>query len=150
MTQVSNIYDAYVSMIASQLPTYKRITNPYEPTQNAGLLLQKGYGIGIGPAENTERIITCKVSIVRTFEILLINQINTTENNISAKATIEKTIMEDLFKLIKQVDKDPSLQQTSIKSSYVSDNGLEYLEAEKAKFYLVRATFDSEYLEDTA
>jgi hypothetical protein len=149
MSAVSNIYEAYHTLIAAELPTYKRLSNPYNPLQNPSLYLTKGYGVTFGPAENTERIITCKVSILRNFEVILTRQIATTENNNSIKEDIEEALMEDLVLLIKATDGEPTLQETSIKTVYVADSGIEYLEADKFKYFLLRATFASEYLEDT-
>lgn len=147
MTQISTIYDAIDTLIQTQLTTYTRIPNPYDPPENASLLLRRGYGIGVADGANTERQVGCSLSIARIFQILLINQITTTDHNMSARETIEKNLMEDQYKIVKAFEQNPSLSASTMKVKYISDTGLEFLETDDQKYFIVTTAFEAEYLE---
>lgn len=103
MTQISDIHAALVSVITAELPSYFGIPNPYDVESNANLFLQKGYGIGFGPAVNTNRKICGKVSIERSFSIVLTNQLTASITDFSGVSDVSKQLFEDQFKLIKAI-----------------------------------------------
>jgi hypothetical protein len=147
MSKVSTIYDALVSYVETTLTAYKRMPNPYISAENAGLILAKGFGIGIGPGINTNRLLGCKMSMQRDFSIILVNQVTTTDHNVDARETLEKSIFEDQFSLIQGLEGNTTLGVEAIKCLFVSDNGLNYLESDRNKFFLLESNFTTEYLE---
>ena len=149
MSGVSDVFDAYVSVISTALPVYSRIPNPYLPEENTELLLRKAFGVAFGPSLNSERFVSCnRETELRTFDIILINQVLTTDDNTSARETQEKSLMEDLFLIKKAVVKDGDLQGAeAVKSKFLSDDGITFLEAERHKYYFLQAQFESEYFD---
>lgn len=147
MSKVSDIYDAYISFTEAALSSYIRIPNPYDPEQNATLILNKGYGIGIGPADNTERLAKPKVSIARQFFVILVNQITATRQASSDRGTLEKALMEDAFTLISALEADDSLGGVAKITKFISDTGIDFLNNEREKYFSTELTFSTEYFE---
>lgn len=148
MSSLSTIYDSFQSLIETELPAYKKIPNPYFPDTTGNLLSIKSYGIVLGAGFNTERYVGCKITIQRTFQIILLQQITTTDHNLVAKATIEKQMFEDQWILINALEKDTTLAQSSIKTKYTTDSGLQFLDGDRNKYFLLISDFESEYQED--
>jgi len=150
LTKISTIYDGWITLIDAELSGYTRIANPYDPEQNANLILEKGYGVGFGPGSNTGRFVGKLASIERDFNIVLVNKILALDGDQDNRAAIEKSLFEDQFKLTKALEINPTLAEASIKTFYISDGGIEFLKTEntKSKYYLLESVYSSEYLED--
>lgn len=147
MSKVSTIYDALQTLVESNLTTYTKIPDPYKLEDNTELFLVKGFGIGMGNGENTERLVCGYISIRRSFTIALVNKVTTTENNLSSIATSEKNIMEDCYTLIKALEADTDLQGNCVKSTYLSDSGIEFIDSDLGKYLLLQMEVDIEYLD---
>jgi len=148
MTQVSTVYDALETLIEGELSGYGKLPNPYDPENNSGLLLDKGYGIAFGPGVNTERYVNCKITIERVFSIPLVNVVVATENDTDRHATLEKTIQEDAFKIIKALENDSRLGGAAVKARYSDDSGVLFLEGDREKYLLQQLEVAVEYFED--
>lgn len=148
-SKLTPIYADLIAKIESILPAYYRIPNPYSAETNSFQLMKKGYGLAIGPGDNTERNLGCKLSIRRTFTLILVNQVTTTDNHASVRGGLEVSLMEDLYLIIAALETDPDLSQNVIAYKYIADTGIELLQAEnqKARFYGVEATLECEYTE---
>lgn len=147
-TSISTIYDALVSLLSSKLTGYIQLPNPYAPEENNELYLNKGFGVAFADGENTQRFVGCKLSVARTFNIILVNRIVTTDHNTTVRGSLEKSIMEDEFTIINELEKNPTLQGSAFKSLFVSDNGIEYLEGERMKYLFLVFNINIEYLEN--
>jgi hypothetical protein len=147
LTQISDIQDAIVALIAAELPSYFGIPNPYEVDANANLFLQKGYGVGFGPAVNSNRKICGKVSIERSFTIILTNQLTAAITDFAGVSAVSKQLFEDQFKLIKAIENDVNLSGAAAKALYTGDGGLEFVIAGEAKYFLIESQWDVEYFE---
>lgn len=148
MTEISTIYEGYVTAIEAALSGYCRIANPYDPEENANLMLRKGYGIGFGPAQNTDRFIDCRLSLVREFFVVLVQQVALRDNDGEARAVIEKQLFEDQLAIIQAFEADPTLNGAGRPGAkFISDGGIEFLQADKAKYLLIEMQFESEYFE---
>lgn len=146
-TKITTIYNNLISRIESTLTTYTRIPNPYAPEENPELFLRKGYGIGIGSAENSRRLICGYFSINRNFSILLINQILTTDSNSSSRGDFERLLMEDHYSLINALEVDNNLGGAAVKTNFTADSGIQFVAGEMGKYILCELTFEVEYLE---
>lgn len=149
MTQISDIIDQWSTLIEGQISGITEIPNPYEPQKNPDLYLQNGYGVGFGPAENTNRSVGGHASIERDFDIMLFRQIAATENDTDGVKTVAKAMLEDQLKIIKVVEKDPSLAKTCVKCVFATSDPVEYLidnETGRRYFSLI-ASFRCEYFE---
>lgn len=149
MSAITDIVTALNTQIQTLLPTYARIPNPYAIDRNSALLLRSGYGIGIGPGTNTNRIIPNSVSTDRTFDIVLLSQIEALPNDVTNIDLEEKEILEAQYSLIQYFEANPTLGslQNVINSRYISDSGIEFVSVEEQRFHQLTLTVGVEYLE---
>lgn len=147
MSKVSDIYNALNTLVSTTLTSYKKLPNPYVASENANVILNKGYGIAIGAGTNTERLLGCKLSIARDFGVVLTKQIAKTDHDVAGRATQEKAIFEDQYLIIKALEENPSLSGTAAKAYFVGDGGLEVLDLETGRYFVLATQFNVEYLE---
>ena len=149
-TAISDIHDELHTIVATALTGkgYSIIPNAYIAPDNAGLLLKKGYGIAVGPGTNTQRTLAGKLSFQRDFQVFLTALIPATSNNYDARFTAEKTILEDFALVLLAIEQAPSLNENSATSVLLNDGGLEYLEGDRDKYYLIESTVTVEYVEN--
>lgn len=152
MGKITDIHGLWITQIETSLPSYSRISNPYEPDTNSILQLKQGYGLGIGAGVNTERFASGQQSIEQEFIVLLIKQITATMNQASARASIENDILDDMATLSLDVEKSTILNNTSLcfVSKFISHSGIEIITPEdsQARFFSLELTFSTEYFED--
>lgn len=148
MTKISAIYDAFVTIMGTVLPSYAQIPNAYEIGDNANLFLQKGFAVAVGPAVNTNRLVGCKMSVQRTVSVLITNQLTASITDSNGIGSVVKSLLEDHYSLIREVEKDPTLLGSASAALYSSDGGIEYLTAGQAKYLLCELAFDVEYFEN--
>lgn len=146
-TQITAVYDKWHTIISANLSDYKRLPNAYQDDLNSDLLLRSGYSVGIGSANNSNRLINCKASIDREFTIKLIQEKISTDHDTTKGSNIEKDLFEDAIKLIKIVEKDPTLAGTATNARWLSDGGIEIVETENSRFFRLSLVFGVEYLE---
>lgn len=146
-TNITAIYNRLITDIETALSTYVRIPNPYAPEENPELFLRKGYGIGIGPAENTRRYICGFYSLKRSFSVLLINKIEATDSNSSARGSIEITMIEDHKSLMDALESDNNLNGNAVSVMFTNDSGIQFVQGDIGKYVLCELTFEVEYLE---
>ena len=148
-TAISSIHDELHTVVAAALPAgYRLIPNAYITPENVGLYLRQGYGIAVGPGNNTERIIGGKKSYQRDFQVFLTRELMTTSTNTEARQTVEKQILEDFDTVLKAIEENPTLNGNAGKTVLINDGGLEYLESDRAKYFLIETTVTVEYLEN--
>lgn len=148
MSKISMIHAALIARLEAVLPTYRRLTNPYDIEDNNELYLTKGFGIAVGPGFRTDRLVSCQKSWERDFNILLTNQITTTDHNLSANETIQKNMLEDHYAVFADLEKETTLSAITIRSQVESDDGLEFVDLETSRYYLMQINVITEYLED--
>lgn len=148
MTKISTIRAALETIILGVVSGYQKIPNPYELEKISNVILRQGYGIAFGPGSNTERQLSCQLSIDRDFAVILTREVAATEHDASGRETIEKSIFEDQYLIIKAIEKDSDLLATASRARYVSDNGLEYVGLENSRYFVLVSTFATEYFEN--
>lgn len=147
MTAIADIYDAIVLKLGTNLPTFKRIPNPYSLDENTALLLRKGYGIAIGTGTNTERYVGCLVTWQRDYTIGIVTQVVNTENDTLGRAEIEKDLIDAHDLVLKSFETDPSLGGKCIKAVITDDSGIEYISGDKGRYLALELTLRVEYQE---
>jgi len=147
MTKINDIYDELHSITQVVLPEYTELPNPYIPDDNPDIYMKKGYGISIGAASNTNRVVSKKVSILRDFDFVFVLQINSTETNTGLIKSNAKAIMEDSFKVLEEIENNTSLGQVCVKAEFVSDSGLDFIEADTQRFFILTMVVSVEYFE---
>lgn len=151
MSKISLIYDAWIDLIEDTLPTYARIANGLDAGAAPSILLRKGYAFIPATGENTERQICGKRSYSRSFDIILINQVTATENNIDSWDGIIKSIHEDVTSLFKATEESSTLNDIANglgNSRLVSDSGIEYVANDDInRYFQIILTVETEYFE---
>jgi len=148
MSKISTIHDAITTKISSLLASYKQIPNPYLIEDNPITILDKGFGVAVGPGVRTDRIIACQTSWERSFTISLVNYVRTTDTNTTVRETLTKNILEDHYTLFTEFEKDAGLSGVAIDGIVSSDGGIELIEITGKPHFLVEIDLTVEYLED--
>jgi hypothetical protein len=148
MSIVTDIYNQIVTIVSAEIPTAKRIPNPYSVLSNPATYLRYGYGVVIGPGTNTERYVGCVASWERDYTIVIVKQVFTTEHDTQGRVDNELSLDEERSLIYKAIEKNPSLNQTCVKGVVVSDSGIEYEEAESSKFVAIALSISVEYHEN--
>lgn len=147
MSTISTIHDTLLSTLSSVLPpTYRQLPNPYEIEDNNELFLTQGYGVAIGAGSRTDRLINCSASWERNFNIILVNQVTTTDHDITAKQTIAKNLLEDHYAVFINLENNASLSSLTINSQVDSDSGIQFV-GDLNRYYFVEISVTCEYLE---
>lgn len=149
-TKISDLYDNFHTLIGNNLTGYTRIPNPYESDENPSLYLKKGYGIAFGPAQNTFRQICNVETLKRDFNIILINQVLSTQLSAVNRGAYEKTLLENHRSLIKAIAADDTLSNKAVKINFVGDSGIRYAESDTEKYIVIEMIFEIEYFESNA
>jgi len=147
-TKISQIYDAIVDVIEAELTTSVRIPNPYILDINSFLHLKKGFGVAIGPGDDTQRYIGCLVTWERNFTIAIIQQMVATQNNVGTREVIEKELLDDHDKLRKAFYNNSTLSGKAIKSTITDDGGVSFIDGDRLKFIALEMNLLVEYQED--
>jgi hypothetical protein len=152
MSLISSAFDAMIArlevVLDAQANGYTRIPNPYNLEDNTELKLKKGYGIGFLSATNTNRQVNCKFSVNRTMEVTLTRLYTGSEENASSKSNLEKLLLEDQYKIIKDFEQDITINGQTMYTRWESDSGIEFVAGATGRFYALKTQFSLEYLEN--
>jgi len=148
MGKISTIYDAIVDVLETEFPAHTRLPNPYEVNANTYLHLNNGFGVGIGPGQDTERYVGCLVTWEQSYSIILVRRVVTTQNNTAVREVIEKDILEDWDKLRKAFYLANTLSGNAIKTTVLSHGGINFVDGDKLKFLALEMQLVVEYQED--
>jgi len=148
MTKISDIKSAVVTLVSSTITGYQQLSNPYAIDENSHLTLKQGFGVAVGPGRDTERYVGCLVTWERLFTIILIRQVLTTQNNVTAREVIDTALLDDHDKLRKAFYLDSTLSGKAIVSTVSDDGGVFYAGDQEEKFLGLELTLKIEYQED--
>jgi len=149
-TKITTIYNALETLLGTALTGYIKMPDPYEVADNPELFLTKGYGIAVGPGVNTNRFTGCKKSFEREFTIILSNLVSTTETNADQREELEKSLLEDQYKIWNAIETDADLSGNTMLTVMLADGGIEYLEIgddNPSKYILMEISVTAEYSE---
>lgn len=144
MTEISTIYDGLVTRLAALLPNHKRLTDPYNLDNNSTTFLNQGWGLAVGQGENTERQVSCQSSVRRTFQVPITRHYAATAHAVTAKATVEKLLLEDL-QIIYDDAQENGLNVANLTLA-VTDDGITEVFAEESPYLSVTVIVSVEYL----
>ena len=146
MSSISTIYDTLRSTLATTLPNHTELNNPYVLEDEADIMFDAGYTIGLFEGENTNRNLCPKLSVSRTFTITLSRRTFSPDRDITERVAAEKNLFEDHLLVVKalQCIEDDNIS----KIEYISDNGLEFLLGDRFNILLIQSTFTVEYFEN--
>lgn len=153
MSNISTAFDAIKTRMQALFPEaqgWVQMANPYEPEQNTLAVHNKGWGIALGPGVNTNRNLSCKLSVQRQVIVTFLRRRYANELDIEPKETAEKAILEDQFVLIKDFEKTPALNNSTsgiTRFQFASDAGIENVFAGEEAFIKLVTTYELEYFE---
>jgi hypothetical protein len=147
-TKIADIYDAIITLVSTELPTYARIPNPYAIDENTALFLKRSYGLAIGAGVNTERYVGCHVTWQRSYTLNLITQVVNTENDTTGRASVEKDLIDAHRLILMAFETDSTLGGNCIKAVVTDDSGIQYIEGQDGKFLAVEISLAVEYQEN--
>lgn len=147
MSKISDVYSALETFVSGQLTGYVKLANAVSVDANSHRDMVKGYGIAIGQARDPRRLVGCKHSTQRDFTIDLVNQVRHTPSDKAKRKAAELAIMEDAYKLRKALETNSALQASVLKSDWVGDSGITFLDAGVEQIYRVSVNISVEYLE---
>lgn len=147
MTVATGIYDALVSKVATTLSSYVELPESYSVEENPEHLLGKGFAVAFLSETNDEYHATNLLNFEREFSVIMVNKISTTINNRTARAAVEKSLIEDGYSVIKACYADLTLGQVATLTSYRGSTGIEYVISANGteKFISVILTFAIKY-----
>lgn len=147
MSRISTLLDEAHTAVSALLPNHTRLSNPYQIEQNPDNWLDKGYAIAIGPGTNTNRKLSCQLSIERTLVITVTRKYFANDTDAARKYTTEKLLEEDQFLIVKSFEKRSPFQTISVRSAFVGDNGIQIVVPDRP-FYMLQSNFVVEYFEN--
>lgn len=148
MSAITTIFDLLVTRIGTVLPNHTRLTNPYDLTQNNERFLKQGWALGFGPAVNTKRLLSCQFSTQRDFVLSITRQYYAREFDITSKATTEKAILEDLYTLRLDLEKNSTLNDGVYIVTYEGDNGIQSVFSGKDVWLYTQIRLTVDYFEN--
>jgi hypothetical protein len=149
MSQISTIVDQLRLLIKTTLASRstKELKNPIDILSNDWVALDGGFGLDIATGLNTKRMVGCQLSISRTFNITLTNMVKSIHNDVDSRFTTEKTLLEDHYLLVKELEKNAPLAQYYTKLNYISDSGIVHVDEGKKNFLMIQLQVEIEYFE---
>lgn len=146
MSSISTIYDTLRTQLATTLSSHTELNNPYVLEDEADIMFDAGWTIGLFEGENTNRNLCPKLSLSRNFTVTVTRRTFSPDRDITERVTAEKALFEDMISVIQDLQ---CMEDANIsKIEYVSDNGLEFLLGDRFNILLIQATFNVEYFEN--
>ena len=155
MSNISQAYDDIISVIESVLPNHKALINPYRPELNDDLTFEKGWGLTFGSGINTNLQLGCRLSIDRTFGLVLTRkvfagQLQRSINAVTVSRDTEKSLLEDHCLVLKEFETNPTITDSQVitKLVYQGDAGLEFVRTERTDLLILTSQLTLTYFEE--
>ena len=148
MSKISTIIDTFRTRLSTVLPDHKELPYNRQIEMNSNLYLDKGYAFSTSTKSHTNRSLSCRISQNMTAIITVTRLVFAHDRDIEKRVLVEKTLYEDQFLLINDLQKDADLSSSASNVSYVSDNGIEDVFSNETHFLMIQSTFDFEYFDN--
>lgn len=147
MSTISIIYDNFKTILSTIYPNKRELTNPIAIERNADQLLTNGYGLSVGNAVNTNRLVGCQLSVSRDFTITITRQVEGINKDTASLDSAEKSLLEDHLLIINEAYKNGQLNFICTKVNYTSDSGIVEIITDQKKFLMIQIILSVEYFE---
>ena len=148
-TLISLLHDDLYSMMGALFPAKKVLADSLNLYNNDELFLADGYSIYIGPAFNTKREVSCRLSVSRQLIISITKAPYAGHKDIDKIKKTEKDLLEELHTLINDFSKNDSyVNLRGVKRDYLSDGGIIRAFGESRSILSIQAIFNVEYFEN--
>lgn len=146
-TAITDVYDAFVTFVGGTLTSYKRLANAYSVADNPSPVLKRGYGVKVGPGQNSRRFVGGLHSTSRVFTIILTAEMAAVEGNVTQARAAELSILEDVQALIKGVCTNSTLATKTTNVQWSQDSGVQFIAGDRFKYLAIEVGFTAEYVE---
>jgi hypothetical protein len=152
MSLLTDIIDAIDARLLVVFPNHNILSDPYTIQNNTELALKQAYGLAIGSGLNTNRQVGCDiVTVKRDLVVTLTENFITRELDQTTKEATVKSLIEDQLLLIKEFEKDPTIQYSLSNRVtnflYVSDGGVQPIFSGRGDYLMIQSTFSLEFFE---
>lgn len=147
MSHVTECFDLLNARLLALFPEaedYFKITNPYDLTQNSSQFLRQGWGLAVGPGNNSNRELDCSITINREYRVVLTRALESLELNVDTKDVVVKTLLEDAFDVIADFEREVRLDDDKYNVLFISDTGIQNLQGDDFSIIMVEMTFNVE------
>lgn len=149
-TKIETIYSSLATVVGNALTGYTKFPNPYVIEANTFLHQKAGFGIAIGHGTDTQRYLGCNLTTwQRDFNVTLVRQVLTTQNNTTIRVALEADILADHDALHKAIYNNSTLSGNAIKTTLVGDSGLNFIDGDLMKFLAMEMIVSVEYQDTT-
>lgn len=150
MSKISTLYDAFQTRIQAVLTSHLRLSDPYLLVKNTESEKRKGYGVRFAVGEHTGNNLSCDIILRQDFVLVITRIVEARELDEASKAATAKQLMEDLFLVVQDVEKEPCLGDsvTVLSGAYVSHGGIEFVDSDRDAWMRVEANFSFRYRQD--
>lgn len=150
MSNISDAFDAIKTLVETTLPDHKQLTNPYDIGENTTDSLLQGWGLALNAGLNTQRELSCRLSLQRTISIPIARARHGSSLDTLKKETNEKLLLEDQFLIVKALEKDPTVNDNATITRFVftGDGGIETVYADSDAYIVLISNFELEYFEN--
>jgi hypothetical protein len=148
MSKISTIMDNFRARMAAVLADHKELSYPRSLFNNNELFLTKGQGCYLGPGINTQRNLSCRLSKQINMTVVITRANRGHDRDIETRILAEKNLLEDQLLIIKDIEKDSSLDSVAARVVYQSDNGIDEVFVNEKDFLFIQTNFLIEYFED--
>lgn len=120
------IQDALDALVAATVPTYIKLSDATDITDNPNIYLEKGFATSIGGAVRETRELCNGIFINRSMTLILTNSY---DPNLDAdsRRDAEQALMQDQVSILLALNADRQLGGNCTDVVYSSDNGIEYI-----------------------
>jgi hypothetical protein len=147
MSQISTAYDNFHTRVAAVLTGWVKLPHAYALEKNPEIYLKQGYAVGLGPGNNTKRLLSKTLSISRELHLSIVREMPALDLEATGRESVEKTLFEDLKLVIADVEANSTLNEGQIFCSYQGDAGIEYIDGDSSEYAFIKAIFQIEYFE---
>lgn len=144
---INEILEKVREVISGEYPDKTVLPDPSTLENNPTIYLSDGYSVSLGPG--AEETLGYKVATTYNREIIvsITKQINDSELTATSRHAVEKNLIDERNNIIKLVKTTPDVLELALGVKYLSDTGINFLEAEKSKFLEITMTFEFIYNE---
>jgi len=151
MSKITDITNELHTVTAATLSDYILIPEAIDLVDNSSLYFEKGYTILISDTDPLQVTTKSILQQTRVFGISLVNQVNTTEHNAAGIQAAKLALMEDGFTILKELHyTNDTISGNAIDTNFVGDDGINFLEGDRNRFYLLTLIFEIKYRESLA
>ena len=145
MSNLATCYDEIRALIASTLSDYTELNNPYVIEDEADLMFDQGWTVGLADAINTNRKICNKITFGRDLVITMTKRYYAPSRDITARITAEKELFDDQKTLLGDLIVFTS--SAVVKIAYTNDSGISFLAGDRFGILQLDTTITLEYFE---